>query len=223
MNKKGNTLLLLFGPTVIVVGFDTLSQNVVSGLVIMLMAAFVTIVGGAALIGLSFFPSWSEVLVGPFDFGMGPGSYKFMRALFGLLAAGVLGVSVTLFTRPKTEAELKGLMAGTQIDAMRQFKGGTPNRRPGKKVRLRTEISDSLSGEDTVVLPQSALDEMAADPGDLLYVSHIRWWYGGLRSVHVKAGQAAESGQSELLLMSPEDAAIAHFCEGQEVIVEKIM
>jgi len=45
MNKKGNTLLLLFGPTVIVVGFDTLSQNVVSGLVIMLMAAFVTIVG----------------------------------------------------------------------------------------------------------------------------------------------------------------------------------
>ncbi|MHC4655927.1 MAG: sodium:solute symporter family protein [Planctomycetota bacterium] len=94
------------------------------------VAAFVTIVGGAALIGLSFI--WSDTLVGPFDFGMGPDSYKFMRALYGLLAAGVLGVSVTWFTRPKPEAELKGLVAGTQRDAMRQFKGqirsSSPNR-----------------------------------------------------------------------------------------------
>ncbi|MHC4642494.1 MAG: sodium:solute symporter family protein, partial [Planctomycetota bacterium] len=72
------------------------------------MAAFVTIVGGAILIGLSFI--FSDTLVGPFDFGMGPDSYKFMRALFGLLAAGVLGVSVTFFTKPKPASELKGLV-----------------------------------------------------------------------------------------------------------------
>ena len=48
------------------------------------VAAFVTIVGGAILIGLSFV--WPDALVGPFDFGMGQDSYKFMRALFGLLA-----------------------------------------------------------------------------------------------------------------------------------------
>jgi len=184
------------------------------------MAAFVTIVGGAVLIGLSFI--WSDALVGPFDFGMGPDSYKFMRALYGLLVAGVLGVSVSFFTRPKPEVELKGLIAGTQMDAMRQFKGGTPNRRPGKKVRLRTKIDQSLSGTDTVILPQSALDKMAAEPGDLLYASHIRWWYGGLRSVHVKAGPAS-SKESELLMISPEDAATAHFTEAQQVIVEKIM
>jgi SSS family solute:Na+ symporter len=184
-------------------------------------AAFVTIVGGAVLIGLSFI--FSDTLVGPFDFGMGPDSYKFMRALYGLLAAGVLGVSVTFFTRPKPASELKGLVAGTQMDAMRQFKGGPPNRRLGKKVRLRTRIDQGLSGTDTVILSQSALDKMAAEPGDLLYASHIRWWYGGLRSVHVKAGPPASSKESELLMISPEDAATAHFTEGQEVIVEKIM
>jgi SSS family solute:Na+ symporter len=184
-------------------------------------AAFVTITGGAALIGLSFI--WSDLLVGPFDFGMGPDSYKFMRALFGLLAAGALGVSVTLFTKPKPEVNLKGLVAGTQIDGMRKFKGGQPNLRPGKKVRLKTKFDQSLADTNTVVVPQSALDKMAAEPGDLLYASHIRWWYGGLRSVHVKAGQPSDSDRQEFMLISPEDAATANFTDGQQVIVEKIM
>ena len=45
-------------------------------------AAFVTIAGGAVLITLSFI--WPDALVGPFDFGMGPDSYKFMRALLAV-------------------------------------------------------------------------------------------------------------------------------------------
>jgi hypothetical protein len=181
----------------------------------------VTIVGGAVLIGLSFV--WPDVLVGPFDFGMGPDSYKFMRALFGLLAAGTLGVSVTLFTKPCSAEKIKGLVAGTQLDAMRRFKGAAPNRRPGEKVRLITKFDPKLSEQNIVIAPQAALDKMAAYPGDLLYASHIRWWYGGLRSVHVKAGEPSESEDTELLRISPEDAATAHFTEGQQVVVEKIM
>jgi hypothetical protein len=154
---------------------------------------------------------------------MGPDSYKFMRALFGLLAAGTLGISVTFFTKPKAEVKLKGLVAGTQIDAMRKFKGGQPNLRSGGKFRLQTKIDQNLAGKNIVIVPQSALDKMAANPGDLLYVSHIRWWYGGLRSVHVKAGPPADSDQHKLMLISPQDAATAHFTEGQQVIVEKIM
>jgi len=184
-------------------------------------AAFVTIVGGAVLIGLSFI--WPDALVGPFDFGMGPDSYKFMRALFGLLAAGSLGVSVTWFTKPKPAEKIKGLVAGTQLDAMRRFKGGTPNRRPGEKVRLITKFDPKLAGQNVVIVPQSALDKMAADPGDLLYASHIRWWYGGLRSVHVKAGTPSESKDENIVRISPEDAASAHFTEGQQVVLEKIM
>ena len=182
-------------------------------------AAFATIVGGGLLIGLSFV--WPDVLVGPFDFGMGPDSYKFMRALFGLLAAGAIGVIVTWFTRAKPQAELKGLVAGTQVDAVREFKGGEPNRRPGKKTRLQVRLDPSLSGTNLVVVPQSALDMMAAEPGDLLYASHIRWWYGGLRSVHVKAG--APGDHEGRMLISPEDAATAHFTAEQQVVVEKIM
>ncbi len=184
-------------------------------------AAFVTITGGAALIGASFV--WPDLLVGPLDFAMGPKSYKFMRALFGLLASGTLGVSVSLFTRPKPMEQLKGLVAGTQLDAMRQFKGGEPNRRQGSKARVRVNVDQDLAGENIVVVSQRVLDEMAAEPGDLLYASHTRWWYGGLRSVHVKAGTPCEAGTENLMRMSPEDAATAHFVEGQEVLLEKIM
>jgi len=184
------------------------------------MAAFVTIVGGAYLIGLSFV--WPDVLVGPLDFGMGPDSYKFMRALYGLLVSGGLGIGVTWISRPRPVSELKGLVAGTQTDAMRQFKGGEPNRTPGKKVRVRTKLDESLAGTETVVLSQSSLDTMAAEPGDLLYASHIRWWYGGLRSVHVKAGPVAPA-ESDTLLIGPDSAATAGFVDGQEVVVEKIM
>ncbi len=183
-------------------------------------AAFATITGGAALIGCSFI--WPEMLVRPFDFGMGPASYKFMRALFGLIASGAIGVVVTLFTTPKPSAELMGLVAGTQKEGMRQFKGSEPNRRPGRKVKVIVEPDQSLSGENRVVVAQAALDQMAAQPGDLLYACHVRWWYGGLRSVHVKAGPVAD-GNEPVMRISPEDIESAHFTEGQEVLLEKIM
>ena len=184
-------------------------------------AAFATIAGGSALIGLSFL--WPDALVGPLDFGMGPSSYTFMRALFGLLAAGAVGVAVTGFTKPRPQGDIKGLVAGTQTDAMRQYKGGEPNRRPGGKVHLTAQLDPSLSGTNTVIVPQSALDKMAAEPGDLLYADDVRWWYGGLHSVHVKAGSAADSDSGERMRISPEDAATAHFVQGQQVVVEKIM
>ncbi|MEN6426686.1 MAG: sodium:solute symporter family protein [Phycisphaerales bacterium] len=184
-------------------------------------AAFATIAVGSILIALSFV--WPDALVGPLDFGMGPSSYTFMRALFGLLAAGAVGVAVTWFTKPKALGEIRGLVAGTQTDAMREYKGGEPNRRPGGKVRLTAQFDPSLSGTNTVIVPQSALDKMAAEPGDLLYADDVRWWYGGLHSVHVKAGSPADSNSGGRMHISPEDAATAHFVQGQQVVVEKIM
>jgi len=189
-------------------------------------AAFATIAGGAVLIGLSFI--WPHALVGPFDMGMGPDSYKFMRALFGLLASGALGVGVSLVTPPKPLSAIRGLVAGTQLDAMRRYKGGEPNRRPGKKVRLTVRIDSALAGTNQAAIPKPALEQMAADPGDLLYVSDVRWWFGGLRSVHVKAApiespSGGASDASDTVRLSPEDTASAHLVDGQRVVIEKIL
>lgn len=182
-------------------------------------AAFATIVGGSALIFLSF--KWDHALIGPLDFGMGPGSYKFMRALFGLIASGVIGVVVTLLTRAQPASKIAGLVAGTQLDAMRQFKGGEPNYRKGEKASLRIKIDATITEPDLSLVPLSALHQMAAECGDLLYACHPSWWYGGLKSVHLKAdGLAAEEG---FLHISPTAAASANFNEGQQILLEKIM
>jgi solute:Na+ symporter, SSS family len=214
-------------------------------------ASFLTMVGGGILVGLSFI--WPETLIKPFAFGMGEGSYKYMRALYGLVVCGALGITMTTlgiivawltklhlaseikklvrntrlealgviveWFKPRPLSAIRGLVTGTQLDAMRLFKGGEINRREGKKARVRITSDPSLSGTDVVIAPQSALDRMAAEEGDLLYVCEPRWWFGGLRSVHVKAGQP---GADDTLRLSPEGVANAHFTDGQDVLVEKI-
>lgn len=181
-------------------------------------AAFATMVGGGILVGLSF--AWPDALVKPFAFGMGEDSYKFMRALYGIVVCGILGIIVSLFTKPRPASALVGLVTGTQLEAMRMFKGGEINRRAGKKAKAIVRADSALGDPETAILPRTALDIMAADPGDLLYAADKRWWYGGLRSVHVKAGEPGEPGEIRL---HPDAMATAHFKDGQEVIVEKIM
>ena len=187
-------------------------------------ACFITLVGGSALIMLSFIPRLDDLLIGPFSFGMGPDSYKFMRALYGLTVCGFLGVTVSLFTKPRTAKELIGLVTGTELDAMRKYKGGEVNRRPGKKARLRLAVDAELHDEEATtplaIVPQSALNAMAAGAGDLLYICDTRWWFGGLRSVHVMAGEPAGEG---VVRIGPAALEIAHLNDGQDVMVEKIM
>ncbi len=126
-----------------------------------------------------------------------------------------------LYSKAAAEDITSGVFV-TVAGAMRQFKGGEPNRKPGQKVRVKVSLDESLAGTETIVLSQSSLDTMAAEPGDLLYASHTRWWYGGLRSVHVKAGPVAPA-ENDTLLIGPDSAATARFVDGQEVVVEKIM
>lgn len=183
-------------------------------------AALATMVGGSVLVGLSFAPVLDDWFLKPFSFGMGPESYKFTRALFGLTACGALGIGVALLTRPRPIEAIAGLVSGTQLEAMRAFKGAEPNRRPGAVVRVRVAVDEGLSEGDAAVLCPVAMEGMAAEEGDLLYVCHTAWWFGGLRSVHLKAGGAGREGEVRI---SPEDLARAHFRAGQEVTVEKIL
>ncbi len=183
-------------------------------------AAVATLVGGLVVIGISFFPPLDDWLIGPFSFGMGRGSYGFMRALYGLTACGVIGIAVSFFTKPKPLEEIAGLVTGTQLDAMRAYKGAEINRTPGKKARVRILADAAISDPETVFVPLEALERMAAREGDILYVADSRWWFGGLRSVHVRAGGVADG---ETLRIHPDALADAHLDDGQMAVIEKII
>lgn len=108
--------------------------------------------GGIACIGLSkLYPQ----IVKPFAHGVQPdasGQYNYMTAFFGLFCAALIGIVVSLLTRPKSEEELKGLWIGTMDFAMRRFKGAEPNHEVGEKV-----TADLVVSEDGTTPPTSAL------------------------------------------------------------------
>lgn len=182
-------------------------------------AAVATMVAGLLAVFLSFVPKLDALLIQPFAFGMGPDSYNFMRALYGLVICTGIGVAVTWFTRPRAAESLAGLTTGTQLDAMRAYKGGEINLKPGKRPHLRVAIDDAITDAEAAVLPHAALEAMHAEVGDLVYVCDRRWWFGGLRSVHLRITDVAGDG---VIRIGTEAAANAHFSDNDAVYAEKI-
>jgi len=183
-------------------------------------AAVATMAAGLAAVFLSFVPRLDDLLLQPFAFGMGPDSYKFIRALYGLVICSGIGVVVTFFTRARAADAIVGLTTGTQLDAMRAYKGGELNRRPGKRAHLRVVIDESISDEEAAIVPQSAMNAMNAETGDLIYVCDRRWWFGGLRSVHLRVTEVAGD---DTIRLGREAAANARFEGNDNVYAEKIL
>ena len=182
--------------------------------------ALATMVGGSALVFVSLSPPFDAWLVGPFSFGMGPDSYSFTRALFGLTASLTLGIIVTMLTRPQRADEIVGLVNGTQLEAMRRYKGGEINRVPGKAVYLAVQPDPTIEDDGEMArVPAKVMEGMAAKEGDLAYVCDARWWFGGLRSVHVKLGPPCEDDGVHL---GPQAIKRAHFKPGEPVYIEKL-
>lgn len=70
-----------------------------------------------------------------------------------------------------------------------------------------------------VRLSRADMQRMKAKPGDLLYVSDARWWLGGLRSSHCRAGQPHDEGN--VVLMHEDAFEAGSFLPGRRVKVEK--
>jgi SSS family solute:Na+ symporter len=211
-------------------------------------AAFWTLVGGTAASAASFV--WPQ-LITPFAHGtaMEGGAlktYSYIRALYGLSVSTTIGLVVTLFTRPREPSSVVGLVLGTLNEAMTRFKGAPPNEAPGRPVVLVAAVLSpdesppvqadeewwSPDEDDSGVqapevrpevrLPASAMETLAAEPGDLLFVSHPRWWYGGLRGAHVRAGAPSEPSV-DVAHLPAEVASSMRVASGARVRVEKIL
>ncbi|MCP4135327.1 MAG: sodium:solute symporter family protein [bacterium] len=184
-------------------------------------AAFATIVGGGFMVGLSIaFP----VLVSPFAQGVDPDGYKYMRALYGLVTCGAIGIIVTFCTKPKSKEELAGLVVDSIEEAKRRFKGGRkPNDDiPGKKYRGILEIKTEMKDIEGVSLSREAMDCLKAEVGDIIYVSDSRWWYGGLRSVQLMALDPHNLGDN-IVLLSEIHIIEAKIDSKRPVVMEKII
>jgi len=176
-------------------------------------AALATMVGGTALITVSLFV---PQIITPIAHGVplaeggdgllgGMKQYKFMRALFGLLVSGVIGVAVSLVTRPRPLDEVRGWVWGTVSDAVARYKG-----RPGTESAsawASTEVREGgpaerhgLGNLEGARISAALARALEAGVGDLLYVTDRRGWLGGLYATHVVVQHVDEDDASWLCL-----------------------
>jgi len=190
-------------------------------------AAFFTLLGGGLIIGLSL---WVDALVQPFMdlHGItGDGALRFMRALFGFAACGVLGAfGAIIWPDTSDEETLAGLWVGALRDAKRRFKGSEPNDREcGEKVRLslRGTTAAGTGPEVTphVVVHPATAARLKAAAGDLVYVADRRWWFGGLRSLHARL--EVTEGLPEEIRIPSDHVEYSGLVIGDEVVIEKIL
>ncbi len=145
------------------------------------------------------------------------GNYDYFRSVFGLIVCLIVGIAVSIFTKPKENVD--GLTVNSIMKAKEFFKGGKPNETAGEIIRAKVELYE---GDEPVVhLDKHDMKRMSAEPGDLIYVADARWWLGGLRSTHVKAGEPHDRPGE--IRMSEKVFEDGNFVVGKTVKVEKII
>ncbi|KAA3604307.1 MAG: sodium:solute symporter family protein [Planctomycetota bacterium] len=161
-------------------------------------------------------------LIGPFSHGIptpeGEMPFKYVRALYNMVVCFGVGIGVSLFTQPKESKTLEGLTMWTVESARRFFKGGEPNDRPGERMELAWKVNDALP-PGTISVDEEAAKTLAADPGDLVYLSDRRWWLGGLRSAHAKVHGA--TGPKGVVEIATDVEQAGHFLRQYGLRVEK--
>lgn len=185
------------------------------------IAACTSMVLGSLITVLTvWYPDWIAPL-SKFVYGPQNDGYIYMRALYGMLATGVIGVVITFLTTKADHKHTDGLTISSLSFSMEKYKGGKPNFAKGQKVRgLQVKINDSLDFNQ-IRLSEATMKTLAAKDKDMIYMEDSRWFLGGLRSNHVYATQDSAVDDSTVS-MSKKTFDEAYFVEGQPVTLEKI-
>ena len=149
------------------------------------------------------------------------GEYLYMRALFGALVTAIVGIIVTLLTRPQSSEQLAGLTIDTIDEAMEKYKGGKPNHLVGEKVKYLPVRLDSEMALNVIGISCALMEKLKAEDGDLIYMEDARWYLGGLRSKQVRAKRLLNL-KDDHVVMSKQTHDEAMLQEGRAVTLEKI-
>ena len=150
--------------------------------------------------------------------------YKYMRACYGMglcMGIGVLATFVTWSYRASAE-RVDGLTVWTLLAGKRRFKGAEPKQTTGEKIDL-TLVADADLTESVAIIHPDDLERLAAAPGDLMYLADRRWWLGGLRSLHIHAGEPTDATTPGTVRIAPAKIEEGRLRIGEDVVVEMII
>lgn len=201
-------------------------------------AAVWTLIGGMVALALSLIlpdvitPLAHGVPMGDAGDGILPGmkQHKFMRAFYGIVVCGVLGVVVTLFTRPESEERQRGLVWGTISHALAKYKGSPGKESPVTRAlampRVCQETLPKYGSADvvSVKISREVAKDLEARLGDLIYITDARWWTGGLHSTHAVICEIDDGISDAVVDMMPDtfDSVVVGKRKTQPVRIERL-
>lgn len=110
-----------------------------------------------------------------------------------LLLTVFMSVSIALITtfyvKYDPETQTAGLTIWSIHQAKEWFKGRKLNEREGEIVKVNWKLKEGNDEEDLIYFSKKDMHKMAAETGDLVYISDKRKWLGGLKSCHTVYGE----------------------------------
>lgn len=141
------------------------------------------------------------------------------RDIYYVVWGGFCKVVNSFVKNAATDEKLDGITVWTLDRARELFKGSKPNDEPGLMPIVRWKVEES--DESFMRFAKNQMEEMAANPGDLVYISDKRKWLGGLKSAHsVYAEPHDEDG---VVYLTPDLVDAGQFIEGRPLRAEKEM
>ena len=126
---------------------------------------------------------------------------------------------VTYFGHYDEELGTNGLTVWSIAAAKATFKGSTPNEQLGETIEVKFKLRDH--DFDKVLFSKNDLSRMAAEVGDLVYLSDKRKWLGGLKSIHSEYGEPHD--EEGVVYINRDHLDHGLFDEGRSLIAEKEM
>jgi len=128
-------------------------------------------------------------------------------------------IAANYFIEYNEEEKTDGLTAWSINKAKEYFKGSKINEREGEKVKVHWKLKEGV--DDTIHFSKNDMKLMAAEVGDLVYISDARKYLGGLKSVHTVYGEPHD--EDGIVYISSEHLEQGQFVKGKLLIAEKEM
>ena len=135
------------------------------------------------------------------------------------ILVGLVAVSAAYYL-PITEETYNTGLTVWDISTLKElFKGGKVNEREGNAIHVKWKLREG--DKDLVHFSKNDMQKMAADPGDLVYISDKRKWLGGLKSMHSRYGEPHD--EDGIVYINNEHLQHALFVEDKVLEAEKEM
>ncbi|MFO7526600.1 MAG: sodium:solute symporter family protein [Ignavibacteriaceae bacterium] len=128
-------------------------------------------------------------------------------------------ISATYFIPYNDEDKTDGLTIWSIRKAKERFKGSELNESEGEKIKVNWKLKEYA--EDIVCFSESDMIRMSAQPGDFVYITDVRKFLGGLKSIHSVIGQP--HNEDGIVHLTREHVEQGQFIEDRELLAEKEM